>query len=92
MNEGILSDFIDMILEQNSVLPYSIFFDNDYGDDEDMVCSFFSFLVSRCIIRYAPRYINHGVYVFSNPGRIIMKDKKKRNSFLKDFMEFYDST
>ena len=90
MKKENLNDFIDMILEQNSVQPYAIFSNNDYGDQEDMMCSFFSFLVSKCIIRYAPRYINYGVYLFSNPGRQIMKNKSKRENFIEDFLKFYD--
>ncbi len=89
MNTETLDNFIDVILEKNSVQPYAIFSDKNYGN-EDMVCSFFSFLVSKCILRCAPRYIDNGVYVFSNPGRIIMQDKAKRTSFIEEFMKFYD--
>ena len=79
-----------MLLDGNSVDPYAIFSNNDYGDQEDMMCSFFSFLVSKCIIRYAPRYTGSDVYLFSNPGRAIMNDKIKRTAFIEEFEKFYD--
>ena len=91
-NKEKLNDFLDEILAYQKVQP-SLFFQDKrkYGDQEDMMCSFLSFLISRCILRYAPRCMTEGApYIFSNPGRIIVQDKIKRTAFIEEFLNFYE--
>ena len=86
-----LSVFVDEILDdRNGVQPDSIF--GDEKPDEDLKCTFISFLISRCIIRCAPRYPSESnIYKFSKPGRDIMKDNVKRIAFIEEFMRFYNT-
>ena len=86
-----LSVFVDEILDdRNGVQPDSIF--GDEKPDEDLKCTFISFLISRCIIRYAPRYPSgSNIYKFSKPGRDIMKDNAKRIAFIEEFIRFYNT-
>ena len=83
MSKEKLDNFIDMILDQNSVQPHTIFFKWLWRSERHDVQ--FSFLVSRCIIRYAPKYTDDGAYLFSNPGHAIIKDKTKGTDLWKSF-------
>ena len=86
-----LSVFVDELLnDRNGVHPDSIFASDE--PNEDLKCTFISFLISRCIIRYAPGYTSGSiVYKFSKPGRDIMKDNIKRIAFIEEFMRFYNA-
>ena len=86
-----LSIFVDELLNgRNGVHPDSIFAYEE--PNEDLKCTFIGFLISKCIIRYAPRYISGSiVYKFSKPGRDIMKDNIKRIAFIEEFMRFYNA-
>lgn len=88
MSQKELGEFIDMLLTEKSFDPEDIF-KNEYKDNEDLMCSFFTFLVSKCIIRYAPKMDRSGVYTFSKPGRVIIENDKKRTKFIKEFIKFY---
>ncbi len=80
-------DFIENLLTRPNIQLQII----EWHKDEDKLCTFLQFMISRCIIRFAPNYLSGGVYVFSNPGRIIMEDKIKRQAFIEEFEKFYNS-
>ena len=89
MDSEILSGFVDDILDVRYVQPFSIF--HAETTHEDLKCTFFSYLVSQCILRYAPRQTGNGVYKFSKPGRAIMENNAKRIEFIDGFLTFYSA-
>ena len=90
MDSEILSGFIDDILDDDNGVQLDASFDaND--PHEDLKCTFFSFLISRCILRYAPGYASGSEYKFSKPGRAIMGNNAKRIEFIDGFLTFYSA-
>ena len=89
MDSEILSGFVDDILDGHTVQPFSIFYTK--APHEDLKCTFFSYLVSQCILRYAPKQIGDSVYKFSKPGRAIMENNAKRIEFIDGFLTFYSA-
>ena len=82
---------MDRILEKNKVDPYTVLADY-VNKNEDEICCFFGFLVSKCVLRYAPGSISDSIkYKFSNPGRVIMEDRTRRTAFIEEFMKFYNN-
>ena len=78
-----------MLLSSHNIQLASLF--ADYDKEDDLIFTFFSFLISRCIIRYAHGYQKYGIFEFSNPGRKIMKNKNQRMAFVEEFVNFYES-
>lgn len=86
-----LSAFVDEILDDHNGVQFDSIFYNE-KPNEDLKCTFMSFLVSKCILRYAPRYTGgSNIYKFSKPGRDIMENNIKRMVFIEEFMKFYNT-
>ena len=85
-----INTLIDKMLSKENVQCRAFFYDYD-KDKYDLEFTFFSFLISRCILRYANEYQEYGIFKFSNPGREIMKDKNKRTAFVEEFLNFYNT-
>lgn len=85
-----INEFIDFLLAENSVQIRALS-DYDIGGQEDMLCCFTGFLVSKCLLRHAPSYRENGIFVFSKPGRSILENSAKRTAFVEEFMNFYES-
>ena len=86
-----LSVFVDKILDDHNGVQIDTMFNHE-EPNEDLKCTFISFLISKCIIRYAPGYSSgSNIYKFSKPGRDIMKDNAKRIAFIEEFMKFYNT-
>ena len=79
---------INAMLESRNIQPRQLF---DGGDrKDDLTLTFYSFLISRCIIRYAHGYDNYGIFEFSKPGRKTMENKIRRRAFVEEFLKFYE--
>lgn len=85
-----INNFIEGLLTESQI-SYICLENGGYRDD-DLICTFYSFLIVRTIIRIAPGYAGSDVYYFSKPGRSIMENKIIRNEFIVGFLQFYDQT
>ena len=92
MSNERLDALVDEMLNlQNPVQPHLLF--REYKRREhDLESTFFGFLISRCILRYAIEYDSYGIFKFSKPGREIMEDKNKRAAFVETFLQFYNES
>lgn len=85
-----INEFIDLLLAERSV-QFPALRNYNLGNQEDMLCCFVGFLVSKCLLRYAPSYGEYGIFVFSMPGRSILENNARRAAFVEEFMNFYES-
>ena len=93
VNQKVLHEYVVQWLEENSLQPAALFqYLKEEEENTDFVITFFQYLISKSIIRYAQNYVNYGIYKFSAPGREIMSDKMKRTVFIEEFVRFYDAS
>ena len=79
---------INAMLESENIQPRQLFNDGECKDD--LTLTFYSFLISRCIIRYTHSGDNYGMFEFSKPGRKTMENKIRRKAFIEEFLKFYE--
>ena len=79
---------INAMLESGNIQPRQLFNGGDRKDD--LTLTFYSFLISRCIIRYTHSRDNYGIFEFSKPGRKTMENKIRRRAFIEEFLKFYE--
>lgn len=82
-----IDEFIDSLLTEDIIDIATLY--RNLGDQEDMLLCFAGFLVSKCLLRQAPNYRDYGIFVFSKPGRSILKNSARRRAFVEEFTNFY---
>ncbi len=89
MDKDSVFNFIDKILKKDSIQPLDLFWGKYEGDEEDLLCTFFTYLMSNCVIRYDSKSMEYGMYKFSKPGKEILENKQKRDIFVLNFLRLY---
>ena len=93
VNQEVLQECVIRWLEKTSLQPAALFqYLKEEDEGTDFVITFFQYLISKSIIRYAQNYGDYGIYKFSVPGREIMSDKIKRMVFIEKFVHFYNAS
>lgn len=86
--EEIIKKFVDELLD-SSQMSVSATLDSKGYRDNDLICTFFSYLIGKSILRLAPGYSSENVYYFSKPGKSQMSDEIKRDNIIGEFLKFY---
>lgn len=89
-DSDILNTLVKEWLQQRNLQHQTLFRNINSENEIDLKTTFFQFLISRCIIRYAVNPDSYGIYKFSEPGKKIMEDENKRLAFISEFLVFYN--
>lgn len=86
MKEEIMK-FVTQLFDTNQI---SIQFLESSGyRDNDLICTFFSFLISKCFLRLATGYMSSDIYVITKPAKSILSNEISRDIFINEFLKFY---
>ncbi len=91
MKVDTVEKFLIDLNEKDFIQPNNLFNSRKYKfeDEEDLLCTFFSYLQSKCLIRFSPNPLVSNNFKLSKVGKEIIEDKDKRIVFVEEFLKFY---
>lgn len=81
-----IKKFVTELFDTNQISIQ--FLENSGYRDNDLICTFFSYLISKCFLRLATGYMTTDVYVLTKPAKSILKNEISRDVFINEFLKF----
>lgn len=84
-----IKKFVAQLFDTNQISLQ--FLENNGYKDNDLICTFFSYLISKCFLRLETGYMTNNVYVLTKPAKSILKNEISRDVFINEFSKFMNN-